>query len=316
MKLSTQETEVHNRALRFASELHNAEAQVVEVLRDVEKLKLYRKLGHRSLFEYAVNALGLERAVAYSCITVARKTSQIPELKAAVATRKISVYKASRLAPSLDRSNAKALIKFAEEHTTREVEQEVRRLDPKAAPPDKVKILSNNKVQLTVTVSIEDYKNIQRKQSLEAQKGNNNLSLGGAIGLSVAADIERIDPVRKAARAKLRAHGVQREYPRQIEQLATPILKTPERVPLTAAERHAVFEKCQGKCTHVDIHGKPCGSDRWVEVHHIVRVCDGGTNAPENLTLLCLFHHDRVHQLSVPIEGGFSYLRAPQVAYG
>jgi len=89
-----------------------------------------------------------------------------------------------------------------------------------------------------------------------------------------------------------------------------------KRIPLRAAQKHAVFLRDQGRCTHVGMDGKRCNQDRWVDVHHIVLVKDGGTNDPENLTTLCWSHHDLIHQMQLPIEGAVTWLRSPWVAYG
>lgn len=336
MKLSIREAEVHGRAMEYATDRSTAESNVVGVLREVESLKIYRKLGVGSLYEYAVAILSLDRAFAYSAINVARKSAAIPELKIAIAEQTISVYVASRIVSALTKENAKELIRFAKEHTTREIDLEVGRRNPKAAKPDKVKIISADQVQITTTISLKTLRNLERKQSLEAQKGNNQLTLGNAIDLCAETDLEKNDPVRKAERSIKRAgrrrptnelcaprvqdrNRSENEYlPNRgltIGDLASPA-RPFVRTPLTAAQRHAVFHKFQGKCTHRDSSGKVCGSERWVDIHHIFPVSLGGTNDLENLTLLCSSHHDLVHQLSLPIEGQVTWLRSPQVTYG
>ncbi|MGE3682447.1 MAG: HNH endonuclease [Bdellovibrionales bacterium] len=94
-----------------------------------------------------------------------------------------------------------------------------------------------------------------------------------------------------------------------------PSPQQPARVPLTAAQRHAVFARDGGRCTHMDQQGRQCKEDKWLSIHHIQPVSAGGNNEPENLTLLCSHHHDLVHQLSLPIMGQVSWLRSPLAAY-
>jgi 5-methylcytosine-specific restriction endonuclease McrA len=89
-----------------------------------------------------------------------------------------------------------------------------------------------------------------------------------------------------------------------------------KRTPLTAAQKHAVFLRDQGRCTHVDSAGRRCNQDRWVEVHHLTPVSQGGSNEPENLTTLCGFHHDLVHQLTLPLDHQVTWLRSPKCTYG
>ena len=86
-------------------------------------------------------------------------------------------------------------------------------------------------------------------------------------------------------------------------------------VPLKAEEIHAVNlrDKCQS--TFVDAQGRRCSERKYLEIHHVIKVSQGGTNALENLTTLCSFHHDLIHQLSLPIDGQVSWVREPTKAY-
>jgi hypothetical protein len=74
------------------------------------------------------------------------------------------------------------------------------------------------------------------------------------------------------------------------------------RRPLSASEKHAVFLRDQGRCTFVNARGERCNTDRWLHVHHIKPVSQGGTNDPANLTVICSAHHDLVHQLSFALD--------------
>ncbi|GAB3992925.1 hypothetical protein GCM10029992_03260 [Glycomyces albus] len=62
------------------------------------------------------------------------------------------------------------------------------------------------------------------------------------------------------------------------------------RLPNTALRRKLEAEQVQG-CAWT-------GCDRpvsWCEAHHIEHWIDGGKTTPENLILLCRFHHSRIH---------------------
>jgi 5-methylcytosine-specific restriction endonuclease McrA len=84
---------------------------------------------------------------------------------------------------------------------------------------------------------------------------------------------------------------------------------------LLAHEKHEVFARDGGRCTFKDTYGRRCESERWLHVHHIHPVSLGGGNQAANLTTLCSFHHDLVHQLSFSIEGQISWLREPERTY-
>jgi len=80
--------------------------------------------------------------------------------------------------------------------------------------------------------------------------------------------------------------------------------KNLKRDPIPTALKHAVQLRDQGQCTHVLLRkniktGKPdhgrCTQRRWLEVHHITPVSQGGTNTLDNLTTLCQTHHRQMH---------------------
>ena len=63
MQLSTTQQALHQRALELSSKHRQIEAALIVVLNEIDKTKLYRKLGEPSLFNYAVRVLGLSEAV-------------------------------------------------------------------------------------------------------------------------------------------------------------------------------------------------------------------------------------------------------------
>ena len=213
------------------------------------------------------------------------------------------------MASSLTVENASQWIEFASRHTSREIDQEVARQNPKRAARDKAKPLSEDMVQLTLTVTQRTFEQLKRAQSLRAQR-QETTAYGEILAELLEFYLARKDPVKKAQRAKARAKSAQAKV-----ELCPNRVKPSGRWPLTADERHAVFARDGGCCTHIDNKGQRCGRERWVEVHHLVPVHLGGTNDPENLTTLCSFHHDLAHQLSLPLEGQVTWLRAQGLLY-
>jgi 5-methylcytosine-specific restriction endonuclease McrA len=202
----------------------------------------------------------------------------------------------------LNRENASELIRFAKSHTSKQIEAEVARRNPKASSRDRIKMISGDTAQLTITVSAEFLEMLKRVESLEGKKS------GPAIESALRVYLKHKDPVQKAKRAQKKSELCARRV-----RLKKPNVS--KRIPLSAAQKHAVFARDEGRCTHVGPDGKRCGSDRWVEIHHIRPVSAGGGNEPENLTTLCSFHHDLAHKLSLPVEGQTTWLRSPVAVY-
>ncbi len=290
--LDKNQLELHERAIQLSFEFRRLEGELILILGEIDQLKFFRRLGYSSLFTYAVGALRLSEANAYAFISVARKSREIPELKMAVIEQKITVAKASRIVAAITKENVLSLVKFAETHTTRQTEVEVARLQPSAAVSDKIKFKGEDLVKLECGITKGTHEKLERVKSLLAAKGQ--FSLDKVLTEVLDNYLERHDPVRKAKRALTKK-------PKTIKLCARRVQPGSKRAPLPARTKHQVHARDQGRCTHTSENGDRCGNDRWIELHHIRRVCDGGGNDVENLTTLCGFHHDLVHQLRLPL---------------
>ena len=310
INLTAEQTHLHERAVACGRKHRRSEAQLMRALQDVERTSLWRKFDRTSLFAYAVGELKLTEPVAYAVIAVARKAALVPDLHHAIAGGQMSVSLASRIVACLTAENAAEVIAYALSHTCREVDWECAKRNPKKDSGDGAKPLSEKRIRLTVTVSRDTYEKLKRVQSLEASCGRSH-GLERAIEAAAEEYLVRRDPVRKAARAQARpasGDGLCANRPKQNN-------KKLLRTPLTAAEKHEVHGRDGGRCTHVGESKKRCGSDRFVDVHHVHPVSRGGGTEPGNLTTLCSFHHDLVHQTSFPIDGQVSWIRARSTEY-
>ena len=210
IKLTAEQNALHQQALSLSRRHRKLESEIVEVLQKVDACKLFRKLDKPSLFVYTVETLGFSEAVAYSFITVSRKAQIVPELKAAIASESLSVSKAARIVSTINAENAAELIEFAAGHSSREIDQEMARRNPRAASPDKVRPISAENVQLMVNLTQETLTLLKRAQSLAAQNGSST-EYGAVLGQVLDFYLERRDPVRKAKRAEARAQARARE---------------------------------------------------------------------------------------------------------
>ena len=321
---------IHDECLKLCNGYTKREAPIVLQLQKVGETKLYRELNKKNLFQYAVDICGLSEGTAYSFISVGKAAQLYPELKEAIVLRTLTVSKAIRIVSILNPENATELVTFAKQNTSREIEREVRRRNPKASVKAKIKPLDGDTDLLTAPIARKVTANIERAQDFLAQKTSEHQGIPETIEMVFEDFVERQDPVRKAERAQKRKsrHPERSEArkggPYLLETNMTPPQKiyaraekvAPfRRIPLTAEQKHIVDLRDQRKCRHVH-NGRLCSDGKWIHYHHIVPVANGGTNDPSNITTLCSFHHDLVHQLSLAIEGQVTWLRSPRLAYG
>jgi hypothetical protein len=344
-ELTAKELKLHNEALAYARKHREAEEGLCRVLREIDLDKFYRKLGYARLFYYAVKELKLSPAVANATITVARKTREIPELRAAVDHGQLSVSKASRIVSGLTPSNAKEVVAFAMTHTSNEIDEEMARRNPRQPRRDSNRPAGNDMVDLRAQISSATNKKLKRAQSLLASKGKPT-NLDGVLSVCLDLLLDHHDPVRKAQRAEARA-AKRAEQASDINTIAqaqevcansktgaassepgfrssdtpAPLRERSssrgarQRKTIKAATHHAVMLRTGGRCTFVNERGERCTEDRYLHLHHIVPLSQGGSDDQSNLTCLCSGHHALVHQLSLAIDGQITWLRSPQVAY-
>ena len=319
MKLTLAQQKLRDDALNISQQYQKFEGLLLEALQQIDQSKLFKKLGFSSLFQYAVGELKLSESVAYSFITVARKSLEIKPLKEAILNQRLSVAKASRMTPALTLQNATHLLAFAQTHSTRELEFEIAKIQPRTTLRERAKPISENTVELRLNIATGVFADLKRAEALLGQNGDS--SLANTLKVILNEYLERKDPVRKAQRIlskkqSLRTLGVKpnNSHPNQ-STTDRHQLKSHGRRPLKSLEKHRVFARDKGQCTFIEGDGARCAHQRWLELHHIRPVSRGGGNDSDNLTTLCSYHHDLIHQLSLPIDSQVSWLRSRRVSY-
>ena len=203
ISLSVEQNKFDQLAICAGRDHRRSEQCVIEALINIEQSNTHRALG-LTLYSYAMERMGLTEAVAVAMTTVARKAMSLPPLREALASLQLSGSKASRIISAITNENASELIEFASTHTSLEIDFEVARRNPKARAKDKVKVIGEDAVQISITVSKATFEKLKRVKSLEAQKGKES-SMSAAVEAMVDLYIKINDPREWAARKSARS---------------------------------------------------------------------------------------------------------------
>jgi len=285
---------LHEKAIRLSREFKRTEVDLVDVLQKIDEQKIFRKMGFASLFDYATKGLGLSESVAYGLITVSRKSREIPKLKTAISQGELSLSQAKRITSVLTKENAPELIEKAKTMTQREIEKVVATLNPKAAIGERTRFISADRIELKTSLREECMKKLRRIQDLESQKTKKACDLEATLEAMADFYLERQDPVMKSERI-LKKPSLRKVEKKIVGQPECSTIQ-PRRLRFTSEMKHRVNQRDQTQCTHVDSLGRRCSNKRWVEIHHIIPVSQGGDNRLENLTTLCHAHHRMTHE--------------------
>lgn len=286
---------MNNKAIHFdqkaktlAKDYLHTEGQLLLVLMDMKKEKVFASLNYSGIFEYCEKALKLSRAQAYYFKSVAEKAVDIPEIKDAVVQGELTLSQARRIAPVLTQENKEAWFEKAKLLPQKELEKEVTAVNPKAHPREKIKPVAKELSELKVTIDTKTEENLKVLKDILSQKKGKSVSLAEVIAWATEVTREKHDPIKKAERARPISL---RKSPAQ-----------PGRKPVPVSLKHEVVKRDGTQCTFVSPDGRRCGQTRWLQHHHVQEVQNGGLNTLENLRTLCSAHHRFIHHSPSRLE--------------
>ena len=291
--LNTEEQNVHERAVQFAKQLTSAEAPLLAALTEASKLKLHKKFERTGLFYYARDILKLDEPTARRFITVAKKCADFPQVLQAIEANKFPVSKAARFVSVITEKNVDNYIEYAANHSYKDIDKKVADEHPEKKRKSNHKPIGNGRTRASY-----DFKQ-EMTDDLTKLAKRLNLDPAELLEKAYYEYAERHDPIRKAERAKSRKQPEPANQ--EPKKLCVSSISITKRKPIPAATKHAVTRRDQGQCTHIHENGERCDQTKWIDIHHIVHVADGGTNELDNLTTLCTFHHELRHQLEFDI---------------
>ena len=361
--------QIHERAILRGKKYLQSEREVLESIQEVWESKVFFDFGCRNLHEYVVRHMELTDAVAASFIAVAKKAIEVPALKEVIDSGQLQVQKARKVVSVINQENQNFWLDLAVRAPQREIEKQVAKANPEASRPDKVRFISENKLNLKHDVSERVYELIKRVQDLESQRRRKAANLEETLEAAALAYLEKNDPIEKAKRAEIRKYKsdrVAKIISRQVEKIEGALNEKcdinragkfesdragksesnragnfettfDEEAPVSRqkqctnsndrnanaegnrrillSSRNAVDERINStgdrvigatlthqislrdncQCTYLDEAGNRCAEKRWLEVHDVVPVSQGGATTLGNLTTLCSGHHKMIH---------------------
>jgi 5-methylcytosine-specific restriction endonuclease McrA len=274
---------LHERALLLAKTFLRVEADLLDAINDVDLNRVFESFGLTSTYAYCTKILELSEGATFYFISVARKSREVPELALAIEQGDLTVSKAARVVAVLTPENQEELIEKASTMTKNEIEKEVARRAPEKKRRARLKAVGENRERLTIELTNKCIEKLKRVRELESQRTSKASSLEDAIEKALYAYLQKHDPVKKAERSKM-----------------NPSKAKPSRK-LDAKTKHEVMKRDQHECQE-RVSGEKCRQARWLDVHHIIEVQNGGTSELSNLITLCRCHHRLRHKHSAQAE--------------
>lgn len=287
--------ELHEKAIHCAKEYLRCEKELLSVLIEMDRKRVFSELGYTGVFAYGVKALGFSESQANYFSSVVRKIREVPQLKTAIDQDELTISKARRITSVITQETHQDWIHRAKTMSQKELEKKVAEVNPRAVQ-ERVKAVSATRYELKFGITEALHQDWKRVMDLNSKKKGKNSSMEEAFEMMTRYFLDREDPIRKAERASVRSgKPAMQEKPesrQKSNQKGGPASVAgirSRRIPHHVV--HEVNLRDLGKC---QIEG--CENRRFVDLHHIQPFSEGGTHAAQNLTTVCSQHHNIIHR--------------------
>jgi hypothetical protein len=291
-------TVLHERAIQISKTYLKAESDLITVLQQIDDCKGYREIGHKSLFEYATQALGLSESVSYNLITISRKSREVPKLQEMIRNQTVSISNARMIAPILNSKNQEKWLSAAASLSKRVLEKEIAKEHPKSLVQEQTRFVSENRLELKAGISEKLEEKLRQVQNMISSRVGVPVDLEETLQELVDFYIQKNDPIEKAKRLE------NRTTPKPVEQSHQPVpgqanlsiysrSSNPRYIPVQL--KRAVLLRDKNQCSYITPNGTRCLERRWLDIHHVRPLAEGGQTSFENLKLICRGHHQMMH---------------------
>ena len=288
--ISISDQELFEKLRLLSQEERRITSEVLMLLREVARRRLFAKRGHESLFTFLVQELGYDEGSAYRRVNAIRVIEVVPEVEqkleegkltiAAVAqAQSFFVQEKKRDNPCSSEKKREILSKL-EGKPKRETEQILAAEAPEAPKTDRARAISESATEIRFTA---DSELLQMLKQIQALTAHHQIEPGynGLMKFMATQVLKKLDPVQQRERKVLTPGEVAAQQPQRKESRYIP-----------ASLKREVWKKGCGSCEYVSpVTGKRCSSKYGLQIDHIVPWALGGETSAQNLRLLCGCHN-------------------------
>lgn len=256
-------------------------AELIELLREVDRRRLYLEQGYGNLFDWMVRKHRFSQSAAHRRIQAARLLKKVPEIKERLVEGILTLSAASqaqgafqreekRIGKEIPADEKRAVLTQLEGKSIRENEKLLGETFPSSpSPRDNFRTLNQKETRLSLTLENAAVSALARVKELLSHRLP-NASWSEIVSHLILQFRRRHDPL--------------------LQKDSTSAAVNP-RVISKSMKTH-VLKRAGGRCEFKSPStGVVCGSRVHLEVDHIIPLALGGTNHPINLRALCRAHN-------------------------
>lgn len=291
--------------------------QILLSLREIEKRKIYAKMGYSSLFIFCTRELKYSEAAAQRRIDAMRAIQSIPEIAEKIERGTLSLSTVSlaqrtirqeQKIANINIKQKRSIFNKVENKTKAQAEKILAKDFPQMVPPDKTKQLTENQCQIQFIADQELSDKLEKIKNLYSHKNvsptYNELfhmmadqilkTNKRTIKESKTVEAKKILKSEETILHKGREAPPLRSLNSEMEQKRKQKMARKERgaryIPSITKEK--VFLRDKYECQYIDPKSKRrCKSRHLLQIDHIKPISKGGNSEVSNLQLLCSTHN-------------------------
>ena len=273
-------------------------------LKEVEMRKAYVPLGHLSLFQYAITELKYSEGAAMRRITAMRALKDCPNLAEKIETGELTVSGVARVQSFIRQNEKDEGVKWTEDEkkdlfqslesvSQKEIEKRLIEISPESAQIETVRPVTQDLVEIKVYLSSDDLKELNELRGLIAHQlkdGSNSELIKKLVSLSKEWVIQKKTKTAAAENSEdlcCSASTIKTVNGEDGEAFEIPKNRyTPAKI------KAFLFRRAELQCEIIDPKTqKRCSSKYKLEIDHKVPHSLGGSNAVDNLRVVCRVHN-------------------------
>ena len=274
--------EIENRLHELTRQERKITSEILGLIREGEKRKLYLARGYSSSFDWLVKEFGYSQSAAYRRIQAARLVEQIPEAKSkiengllnlslVVQVQKAIAKEEKRTGSKVEPETKRELLVRIENNTMEGAQRIIKEHFPDISHgQDSIRRINALESRLSAVISDVCLQNLRRTREILSHSIP-QASWGELISAALEVFLTVKDPLKK---------------------LTHPMSVTLNHRVITPALRAQILQRARGQCEfHDEKSQRRCESRYQIEVDHIKPRALGGGHETTNLRALCRAHN-------------------------
>lgn len=295
--------------------------EILLTIQTIEITQCFLELGYPSLFSYLTQSIGYSEGAANRRISAARLLKQCPEVASKIQSGKINLSqmalaqaaikqeeKKSRTKISLQ--NKKEILVALEGKNHLETQKTLLKTFPDfAVPKPKVMAAKNNKIQVNLEFSEEEWEKVTNLMAQLSHKVPDQKLESALLYWAAQVEKKRTEQIEKEPRKQAtfeaendvvtaEAAVVKQTFDtdaavtRQTCDADTAVKTRNKRQYISVKTKHHIFQKALRRCEYISpLTGARCSSKHYLDIEHTKPLALGGANNPENLRIMCRAHN-------------------------